>query len=196
LTQATVFPKDGKEIADLYASVADSLGIDSADVFGASSGGFIAMSFAFYHPKRVKSLALFGPMGLNPLSGKSIFMLSISTLYPFQFIRNYVAQWALGNDPYVKQKYGDWFEAIVRGTIPSVAKPVPLTTDQKKNIKIPVLLFLGTKDPIVGDAEQARKVAEEFPNIQVEILESGHLISVEQAEHINKRIHDFLDVPD
>ena len=193
LRQATKFPKTGKEIADLYASVFDSLGIKQAYVFGASNGGYIAQVLAYHHPEKVKSLALFGPMGLTKLSNKSIFMMSIGSMYPFRFVRNAVTRWAIGKDEYCNQKYGDWFDVIVKGTIPSIGRPVPMTTAQKEQMDLPVLLFLGTKDPIVGDAELAKKQALFYPHIQIEILRSGHLIAVEQRDYVNKKIREFLD---
>lgn len=194
LKNALNYPDTQEEIAYLYACIADSLGIKSSPVFGASNGGFIAMCYAFNYPERVKSLALFGPMGLTQLTGKSITMLSISTMYPFQFVRNAVTNWALGRNEYIVQKYGDWFNAIMKGTIPSVAKPVPLTARQKNGMDLPVLLFLGTKDAIVGDAEFAKQTAQDFPDVRIEVLESDHLIAVEHADYVNERIKNFLSV--
>jgi pimeloyl-ACP methyl ester carboxylesterase len=194
LDDALAFPSTPEEIADLYKTVLDELQIDSAIVFGASNGGFIAQNLAFYHPEKVRKMALFGPMGLTQLTRGSIAMMGISTMYPFQFLRNSVAKWALGSSPACHRKYGDWFNAIMKGTIPSIAQPVPMTTEQKRRMKLPVLLFLGSKDKIVGDAEKARSVAEDYPNIQIEILESGHLIAVEHAEKVNKVLSVFVEV--
>jgi pimeloyl-ACP methyl ester carboxylesterase len=193
LKDPLVYPNSPKEIADFYASIAEELGIESCPVFGASNGGFIAQVYTYYYPEKVESLALFGPMGLTPLSSKSIFMLSAASMYPLEFVRNNVVRWAFGNDPYCHQKYGDWFDSIMKGTIPSVAKPVPMTTEQKQSMDLPISLFLGTSDPIVGDAEMARRAAEMYPDIQIEVLESGHLISVEHRDYINKKITEFLD---
>jgi len=113
-------------------------------------------------------------------------------MYPFQFIRNWVGNWALGTDEYVHQKYGKWFNAIMKGTIPSVAQPVPMTTAQKQQMVMPVLLFLGTRDALVGDAEIARNAASDYPSIQIEILESGHMIAIEHAEKVNRELAAFL----
>jgi len=192
LTDAQVFPVAPKEIADFNASVADALSIESCTVFGASNGGFIAQALAYYYPEKVESLVLFGPMGLTQLTGGSIFMLGVASMYPFQFIRDYVAKWALGTDEYVNSKYGDWFNQIMVATIPSVAMPVPMTKGQKQEMDLPVLLFLGTNDPIVGDAETARETAEKYPDIRIEVLESGHLVSVEHAGYINGILKEFL----
>ncbi len=192
LDDVTVFPKNGKELADLYATMANELGIESCPVFGASNGGFIAQNYAYYYPEKVEKLALFGPMGLTQLSGKSIFMLGAATMYPLDYIRNSVTQWALGDSQQVLENYGDWFNCILRGTIPSLPAPVPMTTDQKQKMNLPVLLFLGTKDAIVGNAELAKKTALDYPDIQIEILNSGHLIAVEQAESVNQKVAEFL----
>lgn len=194
LNDVMVYPYNGEEIAKFYASLADTLGIKQSPVFGASNGGFIAMNYTYYYPEKVESLALFGPMGLTQLSKKSFLMLSLASMYPFDFIRDHVANWALGDNEYVNKKYGDWFNCIMEGTIPSMAQPVPMTTDQKSKMDLPVLLFLGTKDGIVGDAEFAKQTAMEYPNIKIEVLESGHMIAVEHAEYVNKQIKRFLNI--
>lgn len=192
LANASVFPNNPKEVADHLAEIANALGIEHCPVFGASNGGFVAISYAYHYPDRVEKLVLFGPMGLTQLTGNSIFMLSVATLYPFDCVRNYVAEWALGKDMYVNQKYGDWFSQIMKATIPSLAQPVPLTKEQKKQMDLPVLLFLGTRDMIVGDAAVAKETAKDYPDIIIEVLESGHIVSVEHADYVNKKVSEFL----
>ena len=138
-------------------------------------------------------MALFGPMGLTQLSGKSIMMLSVASMYPFQFVRDRVTKWALGDAPEIRDSYGDWFNCIMKATIPSVAMPEPMTTEQKASMDLPVLLFLGSDDPIVGEVEHAKKVAEEYPDIRIEVLDSGHLVAVEHAEYVNSVVSEFLN---
>jgi pimeloyl-ACP methyl ester carboxylesterase len=192
LSDPLVYPSNQEEIADHLAFILDELDIRKAVLFGASNGGFVTACLASYYPERAEALCLFGPMGLTKLTGGSIMMLSIATMYPFQFVRDRVANWAIGEDPYVKRKYGDWFDCIMRGTVPSVAGPVPMTDGQKAKMELPVLLFLGTRDRIVGKVETARRAAEVYPNIRIEVLESGHLVAVEHAEKVNSVVKEFL----
>lgn len=194
LKDALIFPESPEELADLYAALLDSLEIDSAVVFGASNGGFIAQSLAYFHPEKVSRLALFGPMGLTQLTNGSVAMMALTSMYPFQFLREIVANWALGEASACHLKYGEWFNEIMKGTIPSVTMPVPMSTEQKRKIDIPLLLFLGNNDRIVGNAETARKIAGDYPDIQIEVLESGHLIAVECAEEVNERLSQFLGI--
>ncbi|WP_167615094.1 alpha/beta fold hydrolase [Maribellus sediminis] len=192
LTDASIYPTNGQQIADLYSMIFDELNIESAPVLGASNGGYIAQCLAYYHPGKVDKLALFCPMGITQLSGSSIFMLAVASMYPFDFIREWVANWALGTDPAVHQKYGKWFNCIMASTIPSVAQPVPMSTEQKQTMDLPVLLFLGTSDKLVGDVGLAENLAGDYPNIQTKVLESGHMIAVEHADTVNPILISFL----
>lgn len=194
LSNALVFPDSPKELADYYCEILGRMNIDSAVIFGASNGGFIAQSLAYYHPEKVTRMALFGPMGLTQLTSGSVVMMGLSTMYPFQFMRDIVANWALGHDHGTHLKYGEWFNEVMKGTVPSVMMPVPMSAEQKNQMDMPVLLFLGSNDRIVGDAEHARDLAEEYPNIEIEILESGHLISVECADEVNERLSEFVEI--
>jgi pimeloyl-ACP methyl ester carboxylesterase len=187
------YPESSIEIADHYAFITNKLGIERSPVFGSSNGGYIAQVYAYYYPEKVESMVLLGPMGITPLTMQSIFMLSVSSLYPLEFVREQVTGWAFGNNDHCREKYGDWFQAVLKGTIPSVAQPKPLTNAQKKELNIPVIIFLGTKDPIVGDAETAKILAEAYPDIEIHILDSGHLIAIEQREIVNKELLKFLD---
>ncbi len=64
----------------------------------------------------------------------AIFMLSVASIYPLDFIRDKVVHWAFGNDSYCHERYGDWFDIIMKGTIPSIAQPKPMTIEQKKGM--------------------------------------------------------------
>jgi pimeloyl-ACP methyl ester carboxylesterase len=55
------------------------------------------------------------------------------------------------------------------------------------------ILLIGTKDPIVGEAGFAQQTARDFPDIEIKVLESGHLIGVEKADTVNAAIRDFLN---
>lgn len=194
LNDVLIFPSSPGEVADLYKAMLDELKIDSAVVFGASNGGFIAQNLAYYYPEKVSKMALFGPMGLTQLTRGSIVMMGLATMYPFQFLRDAVANWALGTAPVCHDKFSEWFNSVMTGTIPSFAQPVPMTMEQKSSIEIPVLLFLGTNDKIVGDAFKAKAMAEDYPDIQIETMDSGHLIAVEHADEVNETIATFLGI--
>jgi pimeloyl-ACP methyl ester carboxylesterase len=59
--------------------------------------------------------------------------------------------------------------------------------------KVPLLLVLGEKDNLVGNPEAARALVQDIPDIQVEVLDTGHLIGAEQPEQVNKLILQFFE---
>lgn len=187
------FPISSDELADLYASIADQLGIDRSPVIAASNGGYIALTYAKKYPKRVKSLVLLAPMGLTELTGNSIWMMSVGSLYPTPLVQRRVTHWAIGKDSYVLNEYGEWFGLVMEGTVPSILRPEPLTREEKETMEIPILLFLGEDDPLVGNVEDAISRAKSFPQVEIERLPSGHLIGVEQRTEVNRKISEFLE---
>jgi pimeloyl-ACP methyl ester carboxylesterase len=79
------------------------------------------------------------------------------------------------------------------GTRPRVAAPIPFTPEQLQSISCPVLLILGAKDTLVGDPTKVKELALNIPNIQIEVINTGHLISVDQPEKVNNLIYNFLE---
>lgn len=187
------YPREPQELSDLCMEISKKLGLQSSVVIGASNGGFLSMNFAYYNPERVNKLVLLCPMGVSPPKLSTGIRMGLVSILPWQSLLVSTSHWAIGDDPSVQEKCGEWFTTLMQGTIPKVAFPKFITPQQKRNIKAPVLLFLGTKDNVVGDHEKAVENAQSFPDFQVELLESGHLIGVEHADFVNQRITDFLE---
>lgn len=193
LSDLNHFPREPQELSDLYLEVSKNLNVESSVVIGASNGGFLSMNFAYYHPDRVQKLVLLGPMGVSSPKLSMGIRMGLVSILPLNSLLVSTSRWAIGADPGVQEKCGEWFITMMRGVIPKVAFPKFITPAQKQNIKIPVLLFLGTEDNVVGDHEKAVENAQSFPDVQVELLDSGHLIGVEHADTVNQRMADFLD---
>jgi pimeloyl-ACP methyl ester carboxylesterase len=82
---------------------------------------------------------------------------------------------------------------VMTGVNPGKAAPVPFTAEQRQSLEMPVLLILGEKDNLVGDPEIARAKVQDVPNIQVDVLDSGHLIGAEQPEQVNALLTEFFE---
>jgi pimeloyl-ACP methyl ester carboxylesterase len=57
---------------------------------------------------------------------------------------------------------------------------------------MPVLLLLGKRDGLVGNPENAKQHVQAIPDVQVEILDTGYLISAERPDEFNKLVIDFI----
>lgn len=194
LADRDVYPKSGSELGQSYASIMDALGIDRSPVVGASAGGHVALRLALTAPERVERLVLAGPMGITPLSLGSMLRMMVASMVPRPSVTQRTSRWALGTAPSVTDRFGTWFTAVLAGVAspPRVARPVALGADELRRIAIPVLLLLGTRDPLVGDARRAAERASTLPDLRVETLESSHLVAAERAEEVNALMAEFL----
>jgi pimeloyl-ACP methyl ester carboxylesterase len=93
----------------------------------------------------------------------------------------------------VKDDFREWFYLILDGTMPKPTPPKTFTPPQLQQMQVPVLAFFGTKDDVVRDADKAKLLAENIPNVRVEIVESGHLIGAELPEVVNPMIIEFFE---
>jgi pimeloyl-ACP methyl ester carboxylesterase len=185
------YPRDGQALSDFYLEISDELGIDSAYVVGASQGGFIGTNYALYAPERVKKLVLLGPMGYAGTE-RTVVRIVLATLLPFKSIQDSTFRWAFGNDSAVQEACEEWFRLVMTGVMPKQARPNTFSAEQLHILQLPVLLVLGQRDGLVGDPENAIKLAQNISDIQTVILDTGHAIGVEKPAEVNSLIYDFF----
>ena len=195
LSDVNHIPADGQAWAKLMAVLTDKLGFEKSTVVGASYGGYIATNYALYHPERVEKLALLGPMGMTPATGETAMRIMLAQFYPFGPVKASTARWALGEDPYVLQESAEWFENVMGGMVPKVSLPLTFTPEKLQSMQVPVLLVIGTRDRLTSDPEKVRELANNVPDIRIEVLDSGHLIGIEMADIVNSMVPEFFTQP-
>ena len=191
LADVETYPKTGREAADLYKEVTEQLGVPCADIAGASYGGFLCLNYAFHCPGRVKTIILSGPMGVAKSVIKVILRLTFFSFYPYAVFRRPMVKWAFGASPRLRES-ARYFGIVLDGVLGRYYAPRTLEPGVLSGILHPVLLVLGTRDALVGDTKKAAAYAAHIPNLQVEVLDSGHLINVEQSAAFNKLALSFL----
>lgn len=170
----------------------DTLGVQKACFIGASQCGFITTNIALYAPECVEKIILCGPMGYTG-TNISVLRILFTTMFPLKPIQKSATIWAFGDDPAINKKVGEWFRLILEGVISRQARPQPFTPEQLQSINMPVLLLLGKRDGLVGNPENAVHFVRDIPKVQVEILDTGHLISAEKPAQFNKLIYEFIE---
>ena len=192
LADVDVYPKTRSDIAELYAEIADRLEVERSIVVGASNGGFVAISYAIEFPERVSKLVLPGPMGLTPPPLQMGLRLLAAQFIHWRWVERGALEWILGTSPIVLDPYGEWFTWVMRGSFPRVVPPCGIPTEELATIQVPVLLFLGTRDNLVGAPERAAAAAAAMEDLDAIVIESAHLVNVEAADEVNRRIVEFL----
>jgi hypothetical protein len=132
--------KTGQDQADLYAEIADNLGVERAYVVGASEGGFIASNIALYHPERVEKLALLGPMGYAG-AARSVIRITLAQLFPLKPVHESTFSWAFSDNPQLKEEFGEWFPLLMSGLIPAKVPPWPLSAEERQSLAGPVCVW-------------------------------------------------------
>jgi pimeloyl-ACP methyl ester carboxylesterase len=184
-------PKTGVEIAEFYTDMFDQLGIEKAHVIGASIGGFISTNIAIHAPDRVDKLVLLGSMGYGS-TNKTVVAMTLAQGFPIKPVQEATFKWAFGDDETVSNSFGEWFRIYMKGLVPTPIKPTTFAPSQLKQLRVPTLAYFGTNDGVIGDSEAAKALAQNIPNVEVRIVESGHIIGAELSEKVDKEILDFF----
>jgi pimeloyl-ACP methyl ester carboxylesterase len=186
--------KTGQDEADLYAEIADQLGVEKAVVVGASEGGFIASHFAKHYPEKVEKLVLMGPMGYAG-STESIVRIMLSAFFPLEPVIENTFSWAFSADTRLKEDFSEWFPLTMTGLNPVKVAPYGLTAEDRQSIEVPVLFIFGTRDNLVGDPVAAEALVQDMQDVQVAVVEAGHLMGGEIPEECNQLILDYVGKP-
>ena len=194
LASLTHILKNGKDQAELYTEITNKLGVKKAFVAGASEGGFIGTNYAMYHPERVEKLALFGPMGYSGAL-KSALRIMFAQFFPLKPIQENTFRWAFSDNEAMKKDFGEWFHLLMSGVFPQKVAPLPFSAEERQNLKVPVLFVFGERDNLVGDPKAARELVQDIPDVQVEILPTGHLVAGEMPVEANAFMLDFFRGP-
>lgn len=184
--------KDGQDQADLYAEIADKLGMEKAYVVGASEGGFIGSNIALHNPERVEKLALLGPMGYSG-AVKSALRITFAQMFPLRPIQESTFSWAFSDSTKLKEEFGDWFVLIMNGYNPAKVTPLPFSAEERQSLQVPVMFVFGKRDNLVGDPEAAKALVQDIPNVRVEIVDAGHLMAAEEPGQANALITSFFE---
>lgn len=202
-------PPPGYTMVDLAhdaAGLLDALDVESANVFGFSMGGMIALNLAIHHPERVRRLALGCTSAggeltiepepdvlatmLRPSSAESRYddyldgawiTVSPTTLRERPELLAELAELAAGNKQ-TPQGYAGQLQAVASHDVAS----------RLAQITAPTLVMHGERDLLVPP-ENGRLLAERIPDATfVTYPDAGHMFFIEEQEDVNRRLHEFF----
>src|SRR5262245_11717083 len=193
-------------LADDTAGVLDSLGINTAHVFGISMGGMIAQEVALRHPQRVKTLIL----GCTNCGGtQTVLSKDPDVLNMMANIASVDVQQAaltmtkVAVTPWFMQKRMDVLLELNRL---SAQHPTPQhgmvcqmsaiqghdTYERLPQITVPTLVITGKEDGLVPP-ENSVTLAQRIPNADLTILSNAsHLFNIELPEATVEVVTNFI----
>lgn len=192
LADVSDFPKSEQELFRLYCDIADSLQLKDFNIAAAGSGARTALVLAIYAPERINKLALIAPMGINKPTNDYLWKRIAINQFPLPTIRRNAARSFLGKSETVNKEWGNWYEAVLQGSVPHTSFPMAIAPDKLAKITAPVLLILGNNDQQIGSPDQVKEHASPILNLHVETLEAGHLVAIEKTTETNQFLLDFF----
>ena len=212
------------QLAENTKAILDELKIDKTIVLGHSMGGMVATRFALLYPEKVQKLILENPIGLEDYKTFASYQ-TIDQAYQSELkntaesYKNYQLKFYYDNK--WKAEYQPWLDLIAGWTLhpdyPKVAWDAALTSDmiynqpvsyEFKNIKVPTLLIIGTRDrtaigkdrapkelqPKMGQYQElGKKTQQQIPGSKlVEIENVGHLPHIEVYDKFWSALYDFI----
>ncbi|MGI9582120.1 alpha/beta fold hydrolase [Chryseobacterium sp. RRHN12] len=212
------------QLAENTKAVLDELKIDKTIVLGHSMGGMVATRFTLLYPDKVQKLILENPIGLEDYKAFAAYQ-TIDQAYQSELkntaetYKNYQLKFYYDNK--WKEEYQPWLDLIAGWTLhkdyPQVAWDAALTSDmiynqpvcyEFKNIKVPTLLIIGTRDrtaigkdrapkelqPKMGQYQElGKKTQREIAGSKlVEIDNVGHLPHIEIYPKFFEALYNFI----
>src|SRR5262245_22122262 len=187
------------------AALLDSLGVESAHVFGISLGGMIAQEFALQFPHRLKKLSLgCTHSGIKNCTPSPQWVTKIFKSLPGKPREQVVREAIPFNfSPYTQQKRPELIEEFLPvmrdNSQPGYAYQLQIDAiyafdayDRLPQIKTPTLVMTGADDVLIPPAN-SHSLSERIPNAQlIELDNAGHLFFVERAADVNAALEAFF----
>jgi pimeloyl-ACP methyl ester carboxylesterase len=80
----------------------------------------------------------------------------------------------------------------MKSLIPTPVRLKTFTPETLRELRAPTLAFFGTRDGVVGDATAAAALARNIPNVEIRLVDAGHVIGAELPEVVNPAITAFF----
>lgn len=187
------------------AGLLDALGFESAHVYGASMGGFIAQELALRHPQKVRSLILgcTTPGSLRSIPPSIQVVQKLEELSRMPLEEAIPAGWKLGYTDAFVDSHREllWEKGLWSGEFAAPPESYRRqldaclahdTLDRLGQIRAPTLVITGAEDVLIP-AENSRLLADRIPGAELVIIPGvGHGYSLEAQEVADAAVLDFL----
>ncbi|MCW3105289.1 MAG: ybfK [Bacteroidetes bacterium] len=188
--------KTSEDIVKWYDEVFDKLNLNTIDIAGASRGGWIALQLALHSTKKIKHVVLLSPaqslVHVKPKKAvvKNLyFMLRPQREKLRSTLKTVSSDVDKLEDPFVEQYYRCLENMKVD---PDFLKMDVYSDKELEALKMPVLVLIGDDD-IFNSSKSISRAKQHIPLIETGVVKnSGHFLSIDQAETVNQQILAFL----
>lgn len=191
----TAMDTKGDGYASWLENCFDALGLQQADVCGASFGSWLGSRFALKYPERVGRLVMLAAPHLLPVKAGFFLRAILASVMPTEGrIRAFYRHLSSPRGKVPPEEAMQDF--ILRWRCQrKTPPPVPMISEGELS-RLPqrTLLILG-KDETLFDSDLAvERVRKAAPQVRVDLLaDAGHVLTIDQADVVMGRVLEFLE---
>ena len=185
-----------KDVVDWYFEIFNQLHLKKFNLLGASRGGWLSVHIALRSKSRINKLILLSPAqtfgiikpGLDMFSN-----ISYSMIPKRKNLRDILETMSSNVDGMSQIFINQYYLATEKATIDAnVIKMQPFFGRELKSLKMPILVLIGDRDIINGEANLGR-AKRLCSNIQTgTVSNAGHFLSMDQSAVVDKKVIEFL----
>lgn len=185
------------QIVSWYYEIFDKLKLQKFSLLGASRGGWVATNIALKDPARINKMILLSPaqtfMWIRP--GVKAFSNVAYTISPKRKRLRNVLETMTNNVDKISQAYiNQYYIATQEATISKCFIQMrPFSDKELNSLNMPVLVLIGDHDIINTKKSLIRAEKLIRKNETGIIKNSGHFLSIDQSEIVNRIMLDFLN---
>jgi len=186
-------PASREECGQWMDDVLRELQLNDISLGGISYGGFLALNYTLYAPRRVLKLFLLSPAAtFVPLHQTFINRIISMAAIPMKWNVRRFMSWLSRHklDPSLVNQ----FHAAFRyGSLSLKVPPGMYNEEELRSLQLPILLLLGDQE-VISDSGQAYVRATQLcKTVHAELLPGvGHMLNLENPDEVNKRLEQFL----
>lgn len=175
--------------------VLDALGLQRAAVVGHSYGGWQALNFVLYAPKRVSRLGLLAPAAsLRPFSLR--FYLTFLLMAPLAFsaptLRLLIGEFSAVRSRIPEELHRQIWET--RHARPRLSTPTVYSPEELRRLAVPTLLLVGARDIIYSPRKVLDRAKRQIADFEGELIPgAGHLLTLDRPDLVSQRLLRFLE---
>ncbi len=182
--------KNNAEQASCLESVFKKLKLAKFHLVGVSLGGWKAVNYAFFYPKRVRSLILLDPVSVFTRLSKEIVFRYLGSLFKEYDMVKYLLN---GDKLPPDNSFAKTINIAMSDFYFGTAFPLGTRKTALKSLTCPVLAIMAGKSPL-HDANQAVRSGRKWvKNIEIENWKDAtHGFSFELADEVNEKMRLFI----
>ena len=174
---------------------------DDINLMGLSYGGWLTSQYALRFPNRLDKIVLLAPAAtVFPLPGEWAWR-AILAIIPHRYFLRRLTYWMFedlvqkdeASRILAEDMMNDAFMGLRCFKFKMPVHPTVLEDKELQSIEVPTLFLVGENEKIYSAKEAVQRLHNVAPRIETEVIpNSGHDLTIVQAEMVNRKVLEFL----